>query len=497
MKRYGHLWEQVCSYENIDKAIRLTLRGKRRYKEFKEIENNLPYYREQLHKMLVEESYSFGEYKIKKIYEPKPRTALVARTYPDRFIHHAVVNIGEPIWSKCTYYHSYACIKGKGTHAAHRKIAGLIASYRFICHLDIKSFYASIDHEKLKQALRRKIKDKKFLRYCDLLIDNYPTPCGIPIGNATSPWFGNITLWGVDDFVKYKLKLPYVRYNDDMIIASNDKAELKKARDLIRNYLFDSMGLKLSKSYIKNTRQGINAIGYHSYRNKKNRTITTLKKTTARKIRLYVNQTATYNMLKNTYKANKIMRVLTSYNGILFNCSCGHFINKIDFRTKLELFKIRGNEVIKQITDYYNNGILAGITLTVETVAGLHIYISGIQQTKNKFYHETITDNGTEKIKQTNGKNPTLSIIQFYIAEKDKTEQQIRESGKLYKVFSSAYSITNAAEAMKDIDFKNNLISAMFTKNGRHPELVQYQSDYAHKKGINTDEILHKIEIIS
>ena len=118
--------------------------------------------------------------------------------------------------------------------------------------------------------------------------------------------------------------------------------------------------------------------------------------------------------------------------------------------------------MIKQITEYYNNGILAGETLTIETVAGLHIYISGIQQTKNKYYHEYICEENGEKLKQTNGKNPTLSVIQFYIAAKEhgKEEKEIRESGKLYKVFSSAYSITNAAEAMKDIDFKNNLVSA-------------------------------------
>lgn len=91
VKRYGHLWEKVCSDENIDKAIRLTFRGKRKYSEFKAIEKNLPYYRDQLQKMLINETYEFGEYRPKSIYEPKRRTALVARTFPDRFIHHAVV----------------------------------------------------------------------------------------------------------------------------------------------------------------------------------------------------------------------------------------------------------------------------------------------------------------------------------------------------------------------------------------------------------------------
>lgn len=219
----------------------------------------------------------------------------------------------------------------------------------------------------------------------------------------------------------------------------------------------------------------------------------------SRPIRLFVAEKATTEALKSVKSANKVLRVLTSYNGILKNCSCNRFIEKIDFNNKLELFKIKGHEMIKQITEYYNNGILAGETLTIETVAGLHIYISGIQQTKNKYYHEYICEENGEKLKQTNGKNPTLSVIQFYIAAKEhgKEEKEIRESGKLYKVFSSAYSITNAAEAMKDIDFKNNLVSAMFTKSGKHPELVPYESDYAQKKGIDTAGVLQKLETIA
>lgn len=498
MKRFGGLWEKVCSYENIDKAIRLTFRGKRKYNEFKKIEKNLPYYREQLHDMLVNETYSFGGYKEKHIYEPKPRTALVARTFPDRFLHHAVVNIGEPIWGSRTYYHSYACIKGKGTHAAHRAIARLVASYDFIAHLDIHSFYASIDHGKLKEALRRKIKDVKFLRFCDMLIDNYPMGKGIPIGNATSPWFGNIALWNADDYIKNKLKLPYVRYNDDMVIASDSKEELKKARLLIGKFLYAEQGFTFSKSYIHNTRQGITAVGYHSYRNRKGEAVTVMKKRNTRKIRKFMSGQATPDALETTKEANRILRVMTSYNGILANCSCSRFKKKIDFENKLDLFKIRGNEMIKAISEYYSNGTLGGETIPLEAVAGLQIYICGIQQTKNKFYHETIVDSGGEKIKQTNGKNPVLSVIQFYIAarERGKSEADIRAGGKIYKVFSSAYSVTNAAEAMKDIDFKTELVSAMFVKKGSHAELAQYAPDYARKKGINENEIAQKLSAI-
>jgi hypothetical protein len=50
---------------------------------------------------------------------------------------------------------------------------------------------------------------------------------------------------------------------------------------------------------------------------------------------------------------------------------------------------------------------------------------------------------------------------------------------------------------MKDIDFKNNLVSAMFTKSGKHPELVQYENDYATKHGIDEKDVLQKLETIA
>lgn len=481
--------------------MRLTFKGKRRYPEFRIIEKNYATYRKTLHDILENETYEFGEYREKPIYEPKPRIALVAPTFPDRFIHHAVVNILEPIWSARTYYHSYACIKGKGTHAAHKAIAGLIAGYDYIAHLDIHHFYQSVDHEKLKRIIRRKIKDTKMLRCLDMIIDTYPDTVGIPVGNVTSPWFGNVFLWAADDFITQKLKLPYVRYNDDMVIAANTKVEIEEARKKIMMYVFDTFGVTFSKSYIHNSRQGITAIGYHSYRNKKGETVTLMKKTTARKIRKYVENEATRENLKTIKNANKVLRVLTSYNGIMKKCSCTRFRTKIDFDSKLDLFKFRGDEMIKSITEFYNNGGLQGETLRLEQIAGLQIYICGIQQTKNPYYKETMLQpiqEGAPQVKQTNGKNPSMSVIQFYIAAKvhGMSEDEIRQKGKRYKVFSSAYSITNAAEAMKSIDFTKNLISAMFTKSDRHPELVQYDSGYAKKKGIDENALLQKLAAI-
>jgi len=39
--------------------------------------------------------------------------------------------------------------------------------------MDVKQFYPSVDHEVLKQVIRRQIKDKRLLRMLDEIIDSW------------------------------------------------------------------------------------------------------------------------------------------------------------------------------------------------------------------------------------------------------------------------------------------------------------------------------------
>ena len=54
---------------------------------------------------------------------------------------------------------------------------------KYCLKLDIVKFYPSIDHNILKNIIRRKIKDKQLLRILDEIIDSAD---GVPIGNYLS-----------------------------------------------------------------------------------------------------------------------------------------------------------------------------------------------------------------------------------------------------------------------------------------------------------------------
>ena len=67
-----------------------------------------------LYYLLQRGNYKTSTYRHRIIYEPKQRDIYMLPFYPDRIIHHAVMNIIEPIWDRRMYYHSYSCRKGKG-----------------------------------------------------------------------------------------------------------------------------------------------------------------------------------------------------------------------------------------------------------------------------------------------------------------------------------------------------------------------------------------------
>ena len=70
-----------------------------------------------LHDELISNTYQPGAYRTFEIYDPK-RRMISAAPFRDRVVHHALCNVLEPIFERTFVFDSYACRKGKGTHAA-------------------------------------------------------------------------------------------------------------------------------------------------------------------------------------------------------------------------------------------------------------------------------------------------------------------------------------------------------------------------------------------
>ena len=282
MKRYGNLWHQVIELENLYQASRQAQKGKRFRDNVLAFNYNLESELFKLQQELQTKTYQPGNYRTFRIYDPKPRM-ISAAPYRDRVVHHALCNIIVPLIERSFIFDSYANRLGFGTHRALQRFVKFTRTSRYVLQCDIAKYFPSIDHQILKQIIRRKIKCRDTLWLIDTIIDNsnlqepvlhyFPgdnllTPLsrriGLPIGNLTSQFFANVYLNGFDHFVKEKLKVTkYVRYVDDFALFSDERDVLVSARIAIEEYLA-TLRLKVHpvKSQLFETQYGANFVGF-------------------------------------------------------------------------------------------------------------------------------------------------------------------------------------------------------------------------------------------
>jgi RNA-directed DNA polymerase len=285
MKRHGHLWDQVISFEALLRAAERARKGKR----FRPAATSFHFDQEralwQLHHELAAKTYRPGAYRSFLIHEPKLRQ-ISAAPYRDRVVHHALVGVLEPIFERSFIADSYACRKDRGTHAAVRRCQHFARRFRYVLKADVRKFFPSLDHQVLKAAVAGKIKDRSVLWLIAQIVDGsnpqeavldwFPgddllSPAerrrGIPIGNLTSQFFANVYLEPLDHFVKERLRVRgYVRYVDDFLVFGDDKQQLAEVRERVRDFLV-SLRLRLhpAKSVIFPVRCGIRFLGYRVF----------------------------------------------------------------------------------------------------------------------------------------------------------------------------------------------------------------------------------------
>jgi hypothetical protein len=91
-----------------------------------------------------------------------------------------------------------------------------------------------------------------------------PPGCGLPIGNLTSQFFANVYLDPLDQFVKHRLKARhYLRYCDDLVLLSADRAQLEDWERAIEAFLAERLHLQLNeRRKLRPVSDGIDFLGY-------------------------------------------------------------------------------------------------------------------------------------------------------------------------------------------------------------------------------------------
>ena len=332
MKRIGNLFDKIVSIENLRLADQKASKGKANTYGVRLHNQNKEENLQKLHEALVNGTYKTSEYHIFNIYEPKERVIYQLPYYPDRIVHHAIMNILEPIWVSVFTADTFSCIKNRGIHAAATKVKKALTTdpegTKYCLYLDIKKFYPSIDHELLKATVRKKLKDKRLLALIDEIIDSAP---GVPIGNYLSQYLANLYLAYMCHYLKEKLKVKWLFcYADDIIILSDSKEKLHLYHSEIVKYL---ASLKLT---IKNNwqifpvdAQGVDFVGYvffHSHTKMRKG----IKQRFARKV-------ARIAKRKKPLTEKEFRKALSPWWGWAKHCNSVHLLTKLSERTTYEI----------------------------------------------------------------------------------------------------------------------------------------------------------------
>ncbi|MDD3535177.1 MAG: reverse transcriptase/maturase family protein [Candidatus Cloacimonetes bacterium] len=261
---------KIADIENLWLAHENARKGKGWYREVRAVDGARDQYLENLRTMLILGKYITSPYvqqerrcgsKIRQIYK--------LPYYPDRIVHHAILQITLPIFVKNLIADTYACVPGRGIHSCAKKLSRVLRTApdaRYCLKMDIKKFYPSVNHDILKSLVRRLIKCKPTLALIDEIIESAES--GLPIGNYLSQHLANLYLSGFDHWLKEEKRIKhYYRYCDDLVILGSDKDELHKLRKEIVSFLLRKLKLSVNNNWqvFPISIRGIDFLGYRFF----------------------------------------------------------------------------------------------------------------------------------------------------------------------------------------------------------------------------------------
>jgi hypothetical protein len=250
----------------------------------------------QLYEELASGTYQPGRSVCFVITHPKPREVWAAR-FRDRIVHHLLYNFIAPRFHARFVADSCACIPGRGTLYAARRLEHQVRSYTnnwarpsHYLKCDLANFFVSIDKSVLLEQLQRQVTEPWWMELAKVILMhdprqdvevrgtraelalvpphkslfNAPDGHGLPIGNLSSQFFANVLLDDLDKFAKHRLQAPhYVRYVDDFILLHDSPQWLNQARQQIEAKLADlHLQLNPRKTILQPVARGIDFVGH-------------------------------------------------------------------------------------------------------------------------------------------------------------------------------------------------------------------------------------------
>lgn len=265
MKRTRIDLADIADWRNLHLAVWKAARGKRHRPDVIRFTRRLDDNLGKLADDIMQAKVPYARYREFHIHDPKERL-IHAACFEDRVLHHAIMNLAEPVFERTLVPSTYACRPEKGVHRAITQVQANLRRYPWYVKVDISGYFPNINHYTLFGVLQRRFKGDDCLYLLWRIIDSYHAQPGkgLPIGSLTSQHFANHYLDGADRFLLESLKVrAHVRYMDDTLFWCESREEAKTTLVALREYLLNERQLQIKPdTQINRSQRGVGYCGY-------------------------------------------------------------------------------------------------------------------------------------------------------------------------------------------------------------------------------------------
>ncbi len=283
-------------FQDLVQAYYDCRRSKRNSNSALAFEMNLEQNLIQLHDDLIAGTYQPGRSICFVVTHPKAREVWAA-AFRDRVVHHLLYNHVAPRFYASFIADSCACIPGRGTLYAAKRLESKIRSASenwskpvFYLKCDLANFFVAIDKQVLRRQLAEKITEPWWLALAEQILmhdprENFetrsprhlfgrvpqhkrltaqPAHLGLPIGNLSSQFFANVYLDALDQFAKHRLQAKhYIRYVDDFVFLHESPQQLNVWHAEVETFLL-TLGARLNptKTILQPVDRGVDFVGH-------------------------------------------------------------------------------------------------------------------------------------------------------------------------------------------------------------------------------------------